>query len=85
MFTRGDHTITVPKTLFRDNRTRLAHRLRETAGVPGEGGFVLLQGGEDVPFNDTDINYEFRQVCFPPVFILFLDTLFFIIFLQFMK
>ncbi|CAG5099419.1 Similar to PEPD: Xaa-Pro dipeptidase (Homo sapiens) [Cotesia congregata] len=66
LFMRGEHTMTVPKSLFYGNRTRLAQRLREkAAGVaPGEGGFVLLQGGDEVPFNDTDINYEFRQESF---------------------
>lgn len=78
--------MTVPKSLFYGNRTRLAHRLREkAAGVPGEGGFVLLQGGDEVPFNDTDINYEFRQVCIFTCFITFYTLFLFNYFLRFIK
>lgn len=58
----GDHTLKVPMSLFRKNRDRLVARLRETPDVPASGAVVLLQGGTEVPFNDTDINHEFRQV-----------------------
>lgn len=49
-------------SLFHGNRRRLVDRLRGTTGVPLTGGFVVFKGGEDVPFNDTDVDYEFRQV-----------------------
>lgn len=49
-------------SLFRDNRERLVSRLRANSEVSAAGTFVVLQGGEDVPFNDTDINWPFRQV-----------------------
>ena len=61
-YVRGEHTLRVPMSLFRKNRERLVERLRKTPGVPALGAVVLLQGGEEVPFNDTDINYDFRQV-----------------------
>ncbi|KAK0181548.1 hypothetical protein PV327_003824 [Microctonus hyperodae] len=60
-FARGEHTLRVPMSLFHGNRTRLVDRMRGTTGVPANGGFVVLKGGEDVPFNDTDVDYEFRQ------------------------
>ncbi|XP_034942765.1 xaa-Pro dipeptidase isoform X2 [Chelonus insularis] len=63
-FARGEHTMSVPMSLFGDNRARLVNRLKITTGVPTKGAFVVLQGGEDVPFNDTDVNYEFRQESF---------------------
>ncbi|XP_063982498.1 xaa-Pro dipeptidase isoform X5 [Diachasmimorpha longicaudata] len=62
-FVRGQHTLRVPMSLFRGNRDRLIESLRKTPQVP-ENAFVVLQGGDEVPFNDTDINYEFRQESF---------------------
>lgn len=61
-FVRGEHTLRVPMSLFKGNRNRLINMLKKTSGLP-EGAFVVLQGGDDVPFNDTDVNFEFRQVC----------------------
>ncbi|XP_043278048.1 xaa-Pro dipeptidase isoform X2 [Venturia canescens] len=63
-YSMGDHTLKVPMSLFRKNRDRLIARLRETPDVPAAGAVVLLQGGSEVPFNDTDINHEFRQESF---------------------
>lgn len=51
-------------SLFCDNRQRLVSRLKakpnETRWIPGT--FIVLQGGVEVPFNDTDIQWPFRQV-----------------------
>ncbi|XP_014205223.1 xaa-Pro dipeptidase [Copidosoma floridanum] len=64
-FARGVHTMKVPMSLFADNRRRLINRLREKPEVAEvAGSFVLLQGGVDVPFNDTDVNWPFRQESF---------------------
>lgn len=49
-------------SLFRNNRERLVSRLRANSEVCVPDTFVVLQGGVDVPFNDTDINLPFRQV-----------------------
>lgn len=67
-FVRGEHTLKVPMSLFRENRERLVDRLRGNPGVPKTGAFVVLQGGSEIPFNDTDINWPFRQArqIFPP-------------------
>ena len=48
-------------TLFAENRERLLSRLRENPKLK-DCSYVLLQGGEEVPFNDTDISWPFRQV-----------------------
>ncbi|XP_029176670.1 xaa-Pro dipeptidase-like isoform X2 [Nylanderia fulva] len=61
-FSRHQETLKVPMSLFRDNRQRLISRLRAKNEVSAAGAFVLLQGGVDVPFNDTDVNWPFRQV-----------------------
>ncbi|XP_011869675.1 PREDICTED: xaa-Pro dipeptidase isoform X2 [Vollenhovia emeryi] len=66
-FWRSGETLKVPMSLFCKNRERLAARIRERciprANTP-EGFFVVLQGGVDVPFNDTDVNFVFRQESF---------------------
>lgn len=55
---RGPHTLSVPVELFALNRSRLAASLNDKA----EDSVVLLQGGDEVPFYDTDITYNtFRQ------------------------
>ena len=66
-FARGDHTLKVPMSLFAENRARLLTKLLANPAAKRTGGFVLLRGGVDVPFNDTDVNLPFRQVRLPPV------------------
>lgn len=56
----GSGTYEVPMDLFEQNRKRLADRLRAKEGIGN--AVVLLQGGSDVPFYDTDTSYIFRQV-----------------------
>ncbi|CAG9772882.1 unnamed protein product [Ceutorhynchus assimilis] len=54
----GPHTLQIPTELFSLNRQRLVNSLREKI----TDALVLLQGGEEVPFYDTDITYNvFRQ------------------------
>lgn len=55
----GPGTHEVPMELFEQNRKRLVDRLR----AKGVGNaVVVLQGGSDIPFYDTDTTYIFRQV-----------------------
>nr|XP_012227156.1 PREDICTED: uncharacterized protein LOC105675003 isoform X2 [Linepithema humile] len=63
-FWRCNETLKVPMSLFRDNRQRLVSRLHANSEVSATGTFVVLQGGLDVPFNDTDVNWPFRQESF---------------------
>ncbi|XP_011173008.2 xaa-Pro dipeptidase [Solenopsis invicta] len=63
-FWRNGETLKVPTSLFRNNRQRLISRLRANNEITAPGTFVVLQGGVDVPFNDTDINWPFRQESF---------------------
>lgn len=54
----GPHTYQIPVELFELNRKRLVEKLKDKA----ENSIVLLQGGDEVPFYDTDITYNvFRQ------------------------
>lgn len=53
----GPGTLDVPLSLFAKNRSRLANSLKK-------GQMVVLQGGDDLSFYDTDVQYVFRQVTF---------------------
>lgn len=59
-FQMSSQTHAVPMALFRKNRQNLCDVLKENSSVD-KGSFVLLEGGKDVSFNDTDISYLFRQ------------------------
>lgn len=50
----GPGTLAVPLSLFAENRSRLAAKLKK-------GQVVLLQGGESLNLYDTDVDYVFRQ------------------------
>lgn len=56
----GPGTFEVPLELFELNRQRLVDRLKpKTLGK----AIIVLQGGDEVPFYDTDTSYHiFRQV-----------------------
>ncbi|XP_060515901.1 xaa-Pro dipeptidase [Cylas formicarius] len=58
MLSSGKGTLKIPLELFSLNRERLVNRLKEN----GNSGVVILQGGEEVSFYDTDTTYNvFRQ------------------------
>ncbi|XP_036343902.1 xaa-Pro dipeptidase [Rhagoletis pomonella] len=59
-FRMGPTTHSVPMSLFQKNRQKTAAALREHGSVKSKS-YVLLAGGDDVSFNDTDISYLFRQ------------------------
>ena len=58
----GNGTHEIPLELFSLNRKRLVNKLR---AKNVKDAIVLLQGGKDVSFYDTDVDYIFRQVI-PP-------------------
>ena len=53
----GSHTLTIPTELFALNRRRLVEKLKEVV----EDCVVLLQGGDELPFYDTDTTYNVFQ------------------------
>ncbi|XP_064610460.1 LOW QUALITY PROTEIN: xaa-Pro dipeptidase-like [Liolophura sinensis] len=59
-FCRGDHTLSVPMTLFKQNRSRLCEALR-SSGTIQKGSIVVLQGGEAVMRYCSDHEPLFRQ------------------------
>jgi len=60
-FSMGKDTLKVPMALFRLNRKRLVDQLRSTVGVPADGAFVVLQGGEQETLYCSDREPVFRQ------------------------
>lgn len=56
----GANTHEVPLELFDLNRRRLIEKLESSQGCPCKS-VVLLQGGQDKNFYDTDVAYLFRQ------------------------
>lgn len=57
----GPGTLSIPLSLFRDNRQRVCTALR-AAVQSTDHTFILLQGGDNISFYDTDTEYVFRQV-----------------------
>lgn len=57
----GPGTHSIPVSLFRDNRNRVCAELKQNPSVDAST-FILLQGGDNIPFYDTDTDYVFRQV-----------------------
>lgn len=58
----GPGTLEISPELFALNRERLVNRIRSKAGP---GSVILLQGGNEMSFYDTDTTYnEFRQVIY---------------------
>ncbi|KAF2882314.1 hypothetical protein ILUMI_23879 [Ignelater luminosus] len=55
----GEGTHEISMELFALNRKRLVEKLRTKN--PPKDAIVFLQGGVDVPFNDTDVYFIFRQ------------------------
>lgn len=61
----GPGTHEVPMELFELNRQRLVEKLIQKENLGN--AVVLLQGGSEIPFYDTDTAYIFRQVSVFPV------------------
>lgn len=57
-FSRGPHTLRVPRELHAVNRQRLCEQLRRQTG---QGAFVVLQGGESPTRYCSDFEPVFRQ------------------------
>ncbi|KAG4069734.1 hypothetical protein HA402_008572 [Bradysia odoriphaga] len=60
MLNMGPNTHSVPVSMFKDNRERVAAELRKQNDVTGNA-YVLLQGGDSINLYNTDVEYVFRQ------------------------
>jgi len=63
-FWRFHKTLKVSMSLFKNNRKRLIKRILEK-NPDLTDTFIVLQGGRNIPFNDTDIPILFKQVRIP--------------------
>ncbi len=61
-FQMGPATLSVPYSLYKDNRSRLVDRLRARADLPA-GAVGLFKGGITESRAETDHEHLFRQVC----------------------
>eukprot|EP01104_Vermistella_antarctica_P016383 TRINITY_DN5563_c0_g1_i3.p1 TRINITY_DN5563_c0_g1~~TRINITY_DN5563_c0_g1_i3.p1 ORF type:complete len:337 (-),score=47.18 TRINITY_DN5563_c0_g1_i3:100-1110(-) len=59
-WSQGKDTLVVPMSMHKKIRANLVDKLTAQAS-PTPGTFVLLQGGDDLPINDTDLEYLFWQ------------------------
>lgn len=61
VFSMGVNTHKIPMSLFAENRTKVCSALQNQS-CSLKNCVILLQGGEEVPWNDTDVSYVFKQV-----------------------
>ena len=58
----GPSSLSIPMSLFSENRQRLCQSLREEGATPS-GSIIILQGGEQQCRYSSDTEIVFRQVC----------------------
>lgn len=61
VFSMGPNTLKVPMSLFAENRKKVCDAL-SAQSCSLKKSIILLQGGEEVSWNDTDVGYIFKQV-----------------------
>eukprot|EP00736_Rhodelphis_marinus_P012066 Rmarinus@m.29289 len=59
-FKKPTWEVDVPRALFEENCKKVSEQFQGA----GAGEVVLLQGGEEIPMDSTDMNYPFRQESF---------------------
>ncbi|XP_050440557.1 xaa-Pro dipeptidase [Adelges cooleyi] len=60
-YSMGDHTLSVPRHLYKLNQERLCKSLNKIPELTDSDVYVLLQGGTPLSHYSTDIEYDFRQ------------------------
>lgn len=53
----GPETLAIPMAMFRENREKVCNGLK-----PANNEVILLEGGNDLSWYDTDVDYVFKQV-----------------------
>lgn len=56
----GPDTMAIPMEMFRENRAKVCDALLKPATAPNS--VILLEGGSDISWYDTDVDYVFKQV-----------------------
>lgn len=55
----GPDTMAIPMEMFRENRAKVCNALQPTTA---SNSVILLEGGSDISWYDTDVDYVFKQV-----------------------
>lgn len=53
----GPETLAIPMAMFQENREKVCNGLK-----PANNEVILLEGGNDLSWYDTDVDYVFKQV-----------------------
>lgn len=56
----GPDTLQIPMEMFQENRAKVCNALQSSAAAKSA---ILLEGGQDISWYDTDVSYNFKQVC----------------------
>lgn len=61
---KGEHTHSVPMSMFKNNRSRVVAALKDqNVKINSNNAYIILKGGNEIGFYDTDISVNtFRQV-----------------------
>lgn len=58
-FQMGPETLRIPMEMFKENRAKVCNAM---APVSPKNSVILLEGGSDVSWYDTDVDHVFKQV-----------------------
>ncbi|XP_050544442.1 xaa-Pro dipeptidase isoform X2 [Daktulosphaira vitifoliae] len=60
-FSMGEHTLSIPRELYKLNQERLCKSLNSISELLNSDCYVLLQGGNAISHYSSDTDYDFRQ------------------------
>lgn len=55
----GPETMAVPMGMFKENRTKVCDAMQSSTTLDS---VILLEGGDNISWYDTDVDYQFKQV-----------------------
>lgn len=58
-FQMGPETLRIPMEMFKENRTKVCKAMEP---VSPRNSIILLEGGSDISWYDTDVDHVFKQV-----------------------
>lgn len=56
----GPDTLQIPMEMFQENRAKVCNAIKPSVAP---NSIILLEGGQDISWYDTDVSYNFKQVC----------------------
>lgn len=58
-FQMGPETLRIPMEMFKENRAKVCNAMER---VSTKNSIILLEGGSDLSWYDTDVDHVFKQV-----------------------